>query len=64
MNIKKDALVIIVDETLHRHQWSMGRVVDVEGSGAHVRKAQILRPDGKIVLKDRSKIVRLELDTD
>ena len=42
----------------------MGRVVDVEGSGAHVRKAQILRPDGKIVVKDRSKIVRLELDTD
>ncbi len=64
VNIKKDALVIIVDETLHRHQWSMGRVVEVEGSGAHVRRAQILRPDGKIVLKDRSKIVRLELDSD
>lgn len=64
VNIKKDALVIIVDETLHRHQWSLGRVVEVEGSGAHVRKAQILRPDGKIVLKDRSKIVRLELDSD
>ena len=64
VNIKKDALVIIVDETLHRHQWSLGRVVEVEGSGDHVRKAQILRPDGKIVLKDRSKIVRLELDSD
>ena len=64
VNIKKDALVIIVDETLHRHQWSLGRVVEVEGSGGHVRKAQILRPDGKIVLKDRSKIVRLELDSD
>merc|ERR1712208_214787 len=32
VNIKKDALVIIVDETLHRHQWSLGRVVEVERS--------------------------------
>ena len=61
---EKDALVIVVNETLHRHQWSSECVVKVVGSGAHVRKAQIRWPDGKIVLKSRSKIGCLELDSD
>ena len=61
---ERDALVIVVNETLHRHQWSSECVVKVVGSGAHVRKAQIRWPDGKIVLKSRSKIGCLELDSD
>ena len=60
---ERDALVILVNETLHRHQWSSECVVKVVGSGAHVRKAQIRWLDGKIILKGRSKIGRLELDS-
>ena len=60
---EREALVV-VNETLPRHQWSLECIFKAVGSGAHVRKAQIRRPDGKIVLKDRTKIVRLELDSD
>ena len=61
---EREALVVVVNETLHRHQWSSECVVKAVGSGAHVRKAQIRWPDGKIVLKSRSKISCLELDSD
>ena len=58
-----DDMVIVMDETLPRHNWSLGRVMGVEGSSAHVRRAHIRRQDGKIVTKDRTKLVRLELDS-
>ena len=58
-----DDMVIVIDEALPRHDWSLGRVVGVEGSAAHVRRAHIRRKDGKIVTKDRTKLVRLELDS-
>ena len=61
---ERDPLVVVVNETLHRHQWSSECVVKAVGSGAHVRKAQIQWLDGKIVLKGRSKIDCLELDSD
>ena len=56
-------MVIVIDETLPRHDWSLGRVIGVEGSSAHVRRAHVRRKDGKIVTKDRTKLVRLELDS-
>ena len=58
-----DDMVIVIDETLPRHDWSLGRVIGVEGSSAHVRRAHVRRKDGKIVTKDRTKLVRLELDS-
>ena len=58
-----DDLVIIVDEALQRHEWCLGRVVHVEGSASHVRRVHVLRKDGKIVKKDRTKVVHLELDS-
>ncbi len=59
-----DDLVVIVDETLQRHDWKMGRVISVAGTTPHVRRVDVLRADGKIVTKDRTKVVLLELDTE
>ena len=61
-DLKEGDLVIIVDETVKRHDWRMGRVMSTEGSGNHVRRARVKRGDGKIVLKDRTKLVHLEMD--
>ena len=55
-------LVILVDETKKRHEWKMGRVLSTEGRDNHVTRARIKRNDGRIVLKDRTKLVHLELD--
>ena len=61
-NLAVGDLVIIVDETVHRHDWKMARIIATEGSGPHVRRVTLKRSDGKIVLKDRTKVVRLELE--
>ena len=61
-NLKIDDLVIIVDESADRNQWKMGRIVGVTQSDGHVRKVEIIRPDGKIIQRDRVKIVKMELD--
>ena len=58
-----DDLVIIVDEAVPRHDWSLGRVVDVEGTSPHVRRVHVRRGDGRIVTRDRTKILRLEMDS-
>ena len=55
-------LVIITDETLQRNSWKLGRVITIDKTGSHVRRATVKRGDGKILLKDRSKLVLLELD--
>ena len=55
-------LVIIVDESVRRHEWKMGRIVSVEGSDDHIRRAWVKRGDGKTILKDRTKIVLLEIE--
>ena len=62
-NLAVDDLVVIVDEAVPRHDWSLGRVVDVEGTSPHVRRAHVRRADGRIVTRDRTKIVRLEMDS-
>ena len=58
-----DDLVIIIDEAVPRHDWSLGRVVDVEGTSPHVRRAHVRHADRRIVTTDRTKIVRLEMDS-
>ena len=59
-----DDIVIIVDKTLQCHDWKMGHVVAIAGTESHVRRVDILRSDGKIVTKDRTKIVLLEFDVE
>ena len=61
-DIKKDDLVIIVDDTKKRDVWKLGRVVKAYSSDNHVKKAEIRRGDGKIVHRDRSKIVLLKIN--
>ena len=61
-NLKIDDLVIIVDDTVERNQWKMGRIVGVTSSDGHVRKVELQRTDGKIIQRDRVKIVKMELD--
>ena len=53
---------MIVNEQLARNEWKVGRIHRVNAPSPHVRKAEIKRVDGKIVLRDRTKIVLLELD--
>ena len=61
-NLKIDDLVIIVDDAVERNQWKMGRIVGVTSSDGHVRKVELQRTDGKIIQRDRVKIVKMELD--
>ena len=61
-NLAVDDLVIIVDETVGRHEWKMGRISKVFPSGPHVRQVEVRSKNGKVVLRDRTKIVRLEMD--
>ena len=55
-------LVLIVDDQLARHAWKLGRIVDIEGDATHIRKAMVKRADGKLLHRDRTKLVHLELD--
>ena len=61
-DIAVDDLVLLVDDNVRRGEWRMGRVISTEGSGRHIRRAQVKRVDGRILFCDRSKIVHLELD--
>ena len=61
-NLKIDDLVIIVDDSVERNQWKMGRIVGTNSSDGHVRKVELVRPDGKVIQRDRVKIVKMELD--
>lgn len=58
-----DDLVILVDESIPRHAWKLARIVHVHTNGLHVRKATVKRSDGKVLIKDRTKLVKLELDS-
>ena len=63
-NLKKDDMVILVDETVERHRWKMGRIQKIFQSGPHVRRVEVKKGDGKVVLRDRTKIVKLELENE
>ena len=62
VDLKKGDVVLLVDETISRSEWKLGRVMDVLSSGPHVRKVNVRRADRKIVMKDRTKLVKMELD--
>ena len=61
-DLKKGDVVIIVDESKSRHEWKLGEIIGKIDSGPHVRRVNVRRADGKTVLKDRTKVVKLELD--
>ena len=58
-----NTLVLLVNEQLPRSVWRMARVIKADAEvDDHVRKALIRLADGKVVLRDRTSLVRLELD--
>ena len=61
-NLKKDQIVILVDENQPRDSWKIGRITDVLEKDGHVRAALVKLPNGKIFERDISKLVHLELD--
>ena len=62
MDLAVGDVVLLVDEQLRRSDWRMGRVVEVQGDGSHVRGVSVRLADGKVFQRDRCKVVRLELD--
>ena len=63
-NLAVDDVVIIVDQSLKRKLWDLGRIVGVDHAEEHVRKVQIRRADGSIITRDRTGVVKLELQED
>ena len=61
-DLKEGELVLIVDPSLSRGQWRLARVVQPIVTGSHVRKARVRTADSKLWLRDRSNLVRLEID--
>ena len=61
-DLKAGELVLIVDEQLARGHWRLARVVQVVKSSPHVRQVKVRTADAKVILRDRTKLVRLELD--
>ena len=53
---------MIVDDSVHRASWELGRVVDVDNAEGHARKIFVKRPNQKVIVRDRTKLVHLELD--
>ena len=61
-NLEVGDLVLIVDDAIQRSAWEMGRVVQVDDAVGHARKIFVKRPSSKIICRDRTKLVHLELD--
>ena len=61
-NLKINDFVILVEDGMHRNEWSLGRVKRTVQTDGHVRTVDVKRSDGKIVTRDRTKLVKLELD--
>ena len=54
-------VVLLVDEQCRRGDWRTGRIVEVDGDDI-VRSVKVKTADGKVFARDRTKVVRLELD--
>ena len=61
-DIPVGALVLIVDESKKRRKWETGVVESTDGTGPHVRRLAIRRSGGQVIRRDRTGVVRLELD--
>ena len=60
-NIREGDIVLLVDDQCRRGDWKIGRVVETDGNEL-VRTVSVRTTDGKVFLRDRAKVVRLELD--
>ena len=60
-NLAVDDVVLLVDEQCRRGDWKTGRVISVDDDEI-VRTVVVRTADGKTFSRDRTKVVRLELD--
>ena len=60
-NLKVGDVVLMVDEQIRRGDWRMAKVVGTDGEEM-VRTVTVKTAAGKEFLRDRTKVVRLELD--
>ena len=60
-NLEVGDIVMLVDEQCRRSDWRTGRIVSTDGDEL-VRTVSVRTNDGKVFLRDRTKVVRLELD--
>ena len=63
-NLAVGDVVMIVDQSVKRKKWQLGRIVDVDHAQEHVRKVDIRRADGSVITRDRTGVVKLEYDED
>ena len=62
-NLSIGDVVLLVDEQCRRGDWRSGRIVGTDDKEL-VRTVSVRTTDGKVFLRDRTKVVRLELDPD
>ena len=60
-NLAVGDIVMMVDEQIRRGDWRTGVIIDTDG-GELVRTVTIRTAGGKEFSRDRTKVVRLELD--
>ena len=61
-DLKVGDLVICRDNPMARGDWRLCRVHEVVKDGQHVRQVKIRTGEGKLLWRDRTKLVLLELD--
>ena len=61
-DLKVGDVVLLVNQQLRRGEWRLGMVDQAFGDESHVRKVLVRTAGGKKFLRDRTKVVRLELD--
>ena len=60
-DLKIDDVVLLVDDQCRRGDWRTGVITEVDGDDV-VRTVVVKMANGKEFTRDRSKVVRLELD--
>ena len=61
-DLKVDDIVVMVDDCVARNQWKLGRITVVNPSGNHARTIEVKRSDGKTFIRDRTSLVKLEIE--
>ena len=61
-DLREGELVLLVDEQTRRGEWKLGRIQKIERTSEHARRAWVKRADGKLVERDRTKLILLEVD--
>ena len=62
IDLKKDQLVLLVDEKKKRNEWKLGRITDITGDETHGRTVEVWTGKTKIFKRDVTKVVALEMD--